>query len=116
MLQTKSRQVNAGRITTIFVVVVLLGIIAVILNGVPSVRLGPYLRIGFGWIPNRLMDFLFGPAAGAAFGAVMNGVTYAVRPEGPFFPGFILSAVTASLICGMNTLRAFAPLRKKYFR
>jgi hypothetical protein len=47
---------------------------------------------------------------------ILNGVTYAVRPEGPFFPGFILSAVTASLICGMNTLRAFAPLRKKYFR
>ena len=35
--------------------------LAMILNQVASIDIGPYVRIGFSGIPNRLVDYLFGP-------------------------------------------------------
>ena len=41
--------------------------LAMILNQVASIDIGPYVRIGFSGIPNRLVDYLFGPVTGCSF-------------------------------------------------
>ena len=41
--------------------------LAMILNQVASIDIGPYVRIGFSGIPNRLVDYLFGPVTGCLF-------------------------------------------------
>ncbi len=78
----------------------MLAALSVLFGNVSSIRIGPYLKIGLGSLPNRAVDFLFGPVAGAVFGAGMNSIKYALSPDGPFFPGFMLSAVAASAIYG----------------
>ena len=44
--------------------VVLCGILAalaIVLSMVASIQFGPYIRIGFSGLPNRIVEFLFGP-------------------------------------------------------
>ena len=44
----------------------MLGAIAIVLGSL-SIDLGPSVRIGFSGIPNELVHYLFGPAAGSLF-------------------------------------------------
>ena len=51
--------------------VVLCGILAalaIVLSMVASIQFGPYIRIGFSGLPNRIVEFLFGPVVGCLFG------------------------------------------------
>ena len=42
-----------------------------VLLGYYSIRVTPYLKIGFSALPNELVDYLFGPVVGALFGGGM---------------------------------------------
>ena len=51
--------------------------LAMILNQVASIDIGPYVRIGFSGIPNRLVDYLFGPVTfNAMLASFMYGCFY----------------------------------------
>lgn len=65
-----------------------------------SVDIGPYVRIGFSGIPNRLVDYLFGPVVGGIYGGTLDILKYIVKPTGQFFPGFTFNAVLAGLLYG----------------
>lgn len=77
----------------------MLAAVAIVL-GYFSIELGSSLRIGFSSIPNRLVDYLFGPVVGAYFGGLLDIVKYIIKPTGTFFPGFTFDAMLAGLICG----------------
>ena len=79
----------------------ILGALAIVLNWVASIDLGPYVRIGFSGIPNRIVDFLFGPIVGGIFGGTMDVLKYILKPNGPFFFGFTLDAILGSVIYGI---------------
>ncbi|MEE8816514.1 MAG: folate family ECF transporter S component [Lachnospiraceae bacterium] len=81
----------------------LMGALAIVLSYVASIQVTDYLRIGFSSVPNRLVDYLLGPFAGAVFGGVMDVVKYLCHPTGPFFPGYTLSAAVGSLFFGLMT-------------
>ena len=83
----------------------MMGALSIILSYVGTIRLGPTMRIGVGEIPNVMVDYLFGPAAGMIFGGVMDIVKYMLNPDGAFFPGFTLSAMTGALIFGFFLYR-----------
>lgn len=74
--------------------------LAIVLNSVATIRLGPFIKIGFSGMPNRVVDMLFGPAVGAAFGVVLDFLKYFSNPDGPFFPGFAISAMAGGIIYG----------------
>ena len=74
--------------------------LAVILRAVATISLGPYLRIGLSGFPNQVVDYLFGPAAGALFSGALEVIKFMIKPEGVYFPGFTLSAVLAGVIYG----------------
>ncbi len=75
--------------------------LAVVLGYVASIDIGPYIRIGFSSLPNRLVEFLFGPAVGCFFGGALDILKYLVKPTGAFFPGFTLNAMIAGVIYGL---------------
>ncbi len=74
--------------------------IAVILGYVATINIGQYIRIGFSGLPNQVVDYLFGPAVGAIFGAALDIIKWFIKPTGDFFPGFTISAALGGIIYG----------------
>lgn len=78
----------------------IMGALAIVLNWVASIDLGPYIKIGFSGLPNRLVEAMFGPVVGAIFGGAMDIIKYFLKPNGPFFFGFTFDAMLAGIIYG----------------
>ena len=74
--------------------------VAMVLNMVASINVGPYIRIGFSGIPNQVVAYLFGPAVGGIFGGALDVIKYLIKPDGAFFPGFTISAALGGIIYG----------------
>lgn len=74
--------------------------LAIILNSVASINIGPYIKIGFSAIPNQLVDYLFGPVTGSLFAGILDLVKYFLKPDGAFFFGFTFNAMLAAFIYG----------------
>ena len=64
----------------------MLGAIAIVLGSL-SIDLGPSVRIGFSGIPNELVHYLFGPAAGSLFAGALDILIYD-QACGRIFPRF----------------------------
>ena len=77
------------------------GAMAIVLGSFASINVTPNLKIGFGSLPNELVDYLFGPVVGALFGGGMDLVKFMIKPDGGFMPGFTLNAMLAAFIYGM---------------
>lgn len=73
--------------------------LAVVL-GYFTIQAGDYIKIGFSGIPNRMVDYLFGPVVGGCFGGMLDILKYIIKPTGGFFPGFTLNAILAGVIYG----------------
>ena len=71
-----------------------------IILGAFTVPIGNFLKIGFSSLTTVSVGYLFGPIVGSVFGAVTDIVKYAIKPTGPFFPGFTLNAIIAGFIYG----------------
>lgn len=78
----------------------LLAALAVVLGMVASIDIGPYIRIGFSGLPNRVVECLFGPVVGSIFGGMLDVLKYIIKPSGPFFFGFTFNAMVAGVIYG----------------
>lgn len=78
----------------------LMAALAIVLGMVASISIGQYIRIGFSGLPNRMVDFLFGPVVGCFFGGALDVLKYLMKPEGPFFFGFTFNAMLSGLIYG----------------
>lgn len=78
----------------------LLAALAVVLGTVASISVGPYIKIGFSGLPNRIVEFLFGPVVGCLFGGALDLLKYILKPDGPFFFGFTFNAMLAGVIYG----------------
>ena len=57
-------------------------------------------QVAFSGIPNRLVDYLFGPVTGCLFSGILDVVKYFLKPSGPFFFGFTFNAMLASFMYG----------------
>ena len=58
------------------------------------------LEIRFSNLPVAVAGMLFGPGVGGAVGALSDILGYVVRPTGPYFPGFTVSAALSGAIFG----------------
>ena len=91
---------NQLKVTQNLVICGLMAALAVVLSYVASIDIGPYIRIGFSGIPNRMVEFLFGPIVGSIFSGMLDILKYLIKPNGPFFFGFTFDAMLASVIYG----------------
>lgn len=82
-----------------------MGALAIVLGYVATIRIGDYIRVGFSFLPNVIIDFLFGPVVGGVFGGAMDIIKYLMNPTGPFFPGFTISAIVGAVLYGIILYR-----------
>ena len=78
----------------------LMAALAIVLSIVASISIGPYVKIGFSGIPNRIVEYLFGPVVGCIFGGALDLLKFMIKPDGPFFFGFTFNVMLAGLIYG----------------
>lgn len=88
------------KITRNMVICGFMAALAVVLGYVASIDIGPYIRIGFSGIPNRIVEFLFGPVIGCIFGGTLDVLKFVIKPTGPYFFGFTFDAMLAGIIYG----------------
>ena len=86
--------------------------LALILNSVASINIGPYIKSGFSAIPNQLVDYLFGPVTGSLFAGILDIVKYVMKPDGAFFFGFTFNAMLAAFIYGCFYYKKKLTLRR----
>ncbi len=75
------------------------GAVSVIL-GALTIAIGDYIKIGFSTISGQFVYYLFGPVVGGLFGGALDILKYLVKPTGPFFPGWTVSAALAGVLYG----------------
>lgn len=68
------------------------------------------LAISFAFIPIAAGGMLFGPVVGGIMGILNDILGYLVKPNGPFFPGFTLSALISGFIYGFFLYKKQASL------
>ncbi|MCX6085903.1 MAG: folate family ECF transporter S component [Caldiserica bacterium] len=74
--------------------------IGVVLSFVKIV-LSPVLEISFSFLPLAAGGLLYGPVVGGIMGILTDVLGYFIRPNGPFFPGFTLSALISGVLYGL---------------
>ena len=77
----------------------LMGALSVILGMFASIHVGPF-SITYAWIPNRIVDFMFGPVVGAAYGGIMDIIKFIIKPNGSFNLAYTVMAILAGLVFG----------------
>jgi ECF transporter S component (folate family) len=90
----------------------MLGAISIIIGTYFTFMIGNSLKIGFSYLPNEFLFYMFGPAVGAIFGAAMDILTFILKPTGPYFYGFTLSAILKGLIYGLILYKKPLSLRR----
>lgn len=71
------------------------------LSSYGSLRLSENLWISLGHLALAPTAMLFGPVVAAAQGALCDILSFLIRPSGPYFPGFTLSALLSGVIYGV---------------
>ena len=71
------------------------------LNTLAAIPLGSTIRITFGYLAVAVNAVLLGPFPAMAGAMIADLIGCVLRPMGPFFPGFTLSAGMGGLIYGM---------------
>lgn len=66
-----------------------------------TIPVSGYLEIGFDFLAAAATGFLCGPWVAALSGVATDLLGYVLRPNGPYFPGFTLSAMLAGVVYGL---------------
>ncbi len=86
--------------TTLLTSAALLTALGIVL-GFFKIPINQFIELRFGIIPIALAGMIFGPITGMLVGMCSDIGQYFVRPTGPFFPGFTVSAAVTGLIFGL---------------
>ena len=66
-----------------------------------SIPVSAYLEISFDFLASAATGFLCGPWVAALSGVGTDLLGYVLRPNGPYFPGFTLSAMLLGIVYGL---------------
>jgi ECF transporter S component (folate family) len=65
------------------------------------IPVGENLHLSFSFLLVGLEAMIIGPAAGMVSGAVTDIVGFMIHPDGPWFPGYTLTAMAGELVYGL---------------
>lgn len=77
----------------------LLSAVSLVLNQF-TIMVSPLLEIGFSFLGIAACAFLYGPWVAGISGIIIDLLGYFLRPNGAFFPGYILNEFLAGFIYG----------------
>jgi riboflavin transporter len=80
--------------------IAMFGAISIVIGSF-TIMIGDFLKVGFTFLPNNYVYYLFGPTVGVMYGAAIDILNYFVKPVGPFFFGFTVSSIVSGLIYGV---------------
>lgn len=86
--------------THTLVLCAMMAALSIILSYTTSFYITPTIKVGFSGLPNRLVDFMFGPVVGCFFGGLLDILKFLIKPDGGFFFGYVLTAMAGGLIYG----------------
>lgn len=66
-----------------------------------SIQVSPSLRIGVAFLATAMLGMLFGPVLGGVVAGLGDVIKFFLKPTGPFFPGFTITALLGGVIYGM---------------
>lgn len=66
-----------------------------------TIPMSQYLEIGFDFLTVAATGYLCGPWVAGLSGFATDILGYLLRPNGPYFPGFTLSAVLLGIVYGL---------------
>lgn len=95
--------VNCGLLIALSIVLKIVFEVYIPIGGLPT------LRVNLTSIPIMISGILFGPLAGFSVGVISDLLCFAIKPGGPFFPGFTLASGLTGMIPGLIRIL----LRKK---
>ena len=76
------------------------------------IPVGENLRVYFSFFVKSLAGMIYGPLMGLLTGFIGDILGYILRPSGPFFPGYTLTAMAGSFLHGLFFYRAkIGPVR-----
>lgn len=100
--RTAAKELKNLRMLTLAAIVVALRIV---LGGV-RIPLGDNLNIFFGYLINGLGSAIYGPVMALLSGFASDILGYFIHPNGPFFPGYVLSTMMGSFLYALFFYRA----------
>ena len=66
-----------------------------------TIPVSAYLEISFDFLASAAAGYLCGPWVAALSGVATDILGYVLRPNGPYFPGFTLSALLLGIVYGL---------------
>lgn len=76
------------------------GAVSIVIGSL-TLNVTEYLKVGFTFLPNKFVFYLFGPTVGGVYGAAMDILTFIIKPTGAFHPGFTFNAMLTGVINGL---------------
>lgn len=83
--------------------------------GLFTIMIGEFIKIGFSFLTLALAGMLYGPVAAGILGGLGDILNYLIKPAGPFFPGFTVSAVLSGFIYGFFLYKKPVSIRQVFF-
>lgn len=93
-------EVNMNK-TKKLVVVSLLIAVQIVLARMVSIEISNTIRIGFSFFALAINAALFGPLIAGASAGIADIIGFMLKPTGPYFPGFTLTAILLGVIYGV---------------
>ncbi|MDR1017121.1 MAG: folate family ECF transporter S component [Lachnospiraceae bacterium] len=90
---------NLRKVNSLAIMAMLLALNVIL--GYFTLQLGDLVKIGYSFIAVELSSMFFGPTSGMIVGGLGDLLKYIIKPTGPFFPGFTISAIAGGLIYGL---------------
>ena len=75
--------------------------LSIVVSYVTSFQITPTLKIGIGFLVTALMGMLYGPVAAGLSNGLANLIKFFLKPTGPFFLGYTLTAILGGVIYGL---------------
>lgn len=77
-----------------------------------TIPVSAVLEIGFDFLTVAATGYLYGPFVAGMSGFATDVLGYLLRPNGPYFPGFTLSAILLGVVYGLCYYRRPVTLRR----
>lgn len=91
--------------TRVMVTSAMLLALSVVLNATVAIYLSTTSRITFGLLAVAVCGYLFGPSPAMMIAALSDILVTILRPVGPYFPGYTLTAALSGLVYGLAFYR-----------